>query len=151
MSGDLSPEAWGRRREEEDWDVLSCADHFYSPRRAYPHLWVTLATFAAATSRARLTSAFANNLLRSPVEFAQASLEMQIVSGGRFEAGLGAGWDRAEAEGAGIDYPPARVRAGRYAESIQIVRQLFDKGACQFEGRYYTIDIPVLGPRPETR
>ena len=149
LNGDVDPAAWARQREDEGWDVLGCADHLFSPRRAYPHVWVTLATFAAATSRPKLTSCFANNLLRTPVEFAQAALQMQAVSGGRFEAGLGAGWDEVEIIGAGLEYPAAGARAGRYAEAIQIVRHLLDKGACQFHGDFYDIDIPMLGPRVE--
>ena len=93
-----------------------------------------------------LTSSFANNLFRTPVEFAQASLQLQKVSGGRFEAGLGAGWDRAETEAAGLVYPAAGERAGRYAEAVQIVRQLFVTGCCSFHGRYYDIEVPKLGP-----
>jgi alkanesulfonate monooxygenase SsuD/methylene tetrahydromethanopterin reductase-like flavin-dependent oxidoreductase (luciferase family) len=150
MTGNLDPRAWARQREDEGWDVIGCADHFFSPRRAYPHLWVTLATVAAATRRVTLTPLFANNLLRSPVEFAQASLEMQLVSDGRFEAGLGAGWTRDEIEGAGIEYPPPADRASRYAEAMQIVRELFDRGSCRFVGRHYEVDIPVIGPRPTT-
>ena len=147
LNCDVDPAAWARRREDEGWDVLGCADHMFSPRRAYPHLWVTLATFAAATSRPMLTSSFANNLLRTPVEFAQAALQMQAVSSGRFEAGLGAGWDETEISGAGLEYPAAGPRAGRYAEAIQIVRQLLETGACQFNGEFYDVDIPTLGPR----
>ena len=107
---------------------------------------MTLATFAAATSRVMLTSSFANNLFRTPVEFAQASLQLQKISGGRFEAGLGAGWDRTETEAAGLVYPGAGDRAGRYAEAVQIVRQLFANGSCSFHGRYYDIEVPKLGP-----
>jgi len=147
MTADVPAAGWARRREEEGWHVLGCADHFFSPRRAYPHLWVTLATFAAATERVTLTPAFANNLFRSPVEFAQAALQMQAVSDGRFEAGLGAGWEREEAEAAGIHYPPAGERAERYAEAAHIVRDLLDTGTCSFHGRYYDVDVPVLGPR----
>jgi alkanesulfonate monooxygenase SsuD/methylene tetrahydromethanopterin reductase-like flavin-dependent oxidoreductase (luciferase family) len=147
MTADVPAAAWARRREDEGWHVLGCADHFFSPRRAYPHLWVTLATFAAATTRVQLTSAFANNLFRSPIEFAQAALQMQAVSDGRFEAGLGAGWEREEAEAAGIDYPPAGQRADRYAEAAQIVRDLLTAGTCSFDGRYYHVDVPVIGPR----
>jgi len=147
MTADVPPAEWARLREEEGWHVLGCADHFFSPRRAYPHLWVTLATFAAATERVLLTPAFANNLFRSPVEFAQAALQMQAVSGGRFEAGLGAGWEREEAEAAGIDYPPAGRRADRYAEAMRIVRDLLAGGTCSFHGTYYDVDVPVIGPR----
>ena len=113
MTADVPPAQWARRREEEGWDVVACADHLFSPRRAYPHVWVTLGTFAAVTERVTLTTAFANNLLRSPVEFAQASLQMQVVSDGRFEAGLGAGWTRDEIEGIGLDYPGPAQRAAR--------------------------------------
>jgi alkanesulfonate monooxygenase SsuD/methylene tetrahydromethanopterin reductase-like flavin-dependent oxidoreductase (luciferase family) len=138
---------WAQRREQEGWDVLGCADHFFSPNRAYPHLWVTLATFAAATSRVRLTSSFANNLFRSPVEFAQAAMQMQAVSGGRFEAGLGAGWDQVEAAAAGIEFPGPADRAARYAEAVEIVRRLLADGACRFSGTHYDVDIPTLGAR----
>jgi alkanesulfonate monooxygenase SsuD/methylene tetrahydromethanopterin reductase-like flavin-dependent oxidoreductase (luciferase family) len=147
MTADVPAADWARRREDEGWHVLGCADHFFSPRRAYPHLWVTLATFAAATERVRLTSAFANNLFRSPIEFAQAALQMQAVSDGRFEAGLGAGWEREEAEAAGIEYPPAGERAERYAEAAQIAGDLLATGTCSFHGRYYDVDVPVIGPR----
>jgi alkanesulfonate monooxygenase SsuD/methylene tetrahydromethanopterin reductase-like flavin-dependent oxidoreductase (luciferase family) len=147
MTADVPAAEWARRREDEGWHVLGCADHFFSPRRAYPHLWVTLATFAAATARVLLTPAFANNLFRSPVEFAQAALQMQAVSAGRFEAGLGAGWEREEAEAAGIEYPPAGARADRYAEAAHIVRDLLTTGTCSFHGRYYHVDVPVIGPR----
>jgi alkanesulfonate monooxygenase SsuD/methylene tetrahydromethanopterin reductase-like flavin-dependent oxidoreductase (luciferase family) len=147
MTADVPAAEWARRRENEGWHVLGCPDHFFSPRRAYPHLWVTLATFASATSRVLLTPAFANNLFRSPVEFAQAALQMQTVSAGRFEAGLGAGWERDEAEAAGIEFPPAGERADRYAEAAHIVRDLLTTGTCSFHGRYYHVDVPVIGPR----
>jgi alkanesulfonate monooxygenase SsuD/methylene tetrahydromethanopterin reductase-like flavin-dependent oxidoreductase (luciferase family) len=147
MTSEVPPAAWARRREDEGWHVLGCADHFFSPRRAYPHLWVTLATFAAATSRVLLTPSFANNLFRSPVEFVQAALQMQSVSGGRFEAGLGAGWEREEADAAGIEFPSASERADRYAEAAHIVRELLTAGRCSFHGRFYDVEVPVIGPR----
>lgn len=149
MTADVPPVEWARRREDEGWDVLACADHVFSARRAYPHVWVTLGAFAAVTHRVTLTTAFANNLLRTPVEFAQASLEMQVLSGGRFEAGLGSGWTRDEIEGLGLTYPGPAQRADRYIEAMQIVRQLFDHGSCQFTGRHYRVDIPKIGPQPD--
>ena len=148
MDAELDPIEWARLREGEGWQVLGCADHFFSPTKTYPHVWVTLAAMATATTGAKLTTSFANNLFRSPVEFAQASLQMQRISGGRFEAGLGAGWEKAEALGADIDYPEPAVRAERYIEAAHIVRQFFDTGACRFTGKHYDIDVPRLGPVP---
>ncbi|MFM7094829.1 MAG: LLM class flavin-dependent oxidoreductase [Actinomycetota bacterium] len=148
MDAELDPIEWARVRENEGWHVLGCADHFFSPTKTYPHVWVTLAAMASATTKAKLTTSFANNLFRSPVEFAQASLQMQRISHGRFEAGLGAGWEKAEALGADIDYPEPAVRAERFIEAAKIVRQFFDTGACKFEGKHYDIDVPRLGPIP---
>jgi Luciferase-like monooxygenase len=148
MTTDADPVSWARTREAEGWHVVGCADHFWSGDRAFPHVWVTLATMAAATSKVLLTTSFANNLFRSPVEFAAASLQMQAVSGGRFEAGLGAGWSKEEALGSSLPYPVAGHRAGQYIEAVKIVKALFDEGHCSFHGTYYNVDCPVIGPRP---
>lgn len=142
------PGAWAREREDEGWDGVACADHFWLTRAkvtAFGHLWVTLATMAAATRHVRLQPAFANNLFRHPVEFAQASLSMQLVSHGRYEAGLGAGWLRDELDGTGQRFPDGRERARRLREAAIIVRELVSGRPCRFEGEYYRVDVPALG------
>lgn len=101
-------------------------------------------TVAAATQRPTIMTTFANNLFRSPVEFVQAALTMQSASGGRFVAGLGAGWNRTELETTGQHYPARRERADRYIEAAQIVRQLFDHRCCAFGGKHHTIDLPSM-------
>ncbi len=146
----VDPADWARRREAEGYDGLGCSEHLWMAGRGvrpFPHLWVTLATMAAATSRVRLTPSFANNLFRSPVEFAQAALMMQAVSRGRFEAGLGAGWLEEEMTRTGRPYPDGRTRARMFAEAVRIVRALLDEGRCAFTGEHYQVDVPVLGPR----
>jgi alkanesulfonate monooxygenase SsuD/methylene tetrahydromethanopterin reductase-like flavin-dependent oxidoreductase (luciferase family) len=147
MSVDLDPVAWSRRREAQGWQVLGCADHFWSGARAFPHVWVTLGAMAVVTERCLLTSSFANNLLRSPVEFAFAAAQMQHVTGGRFEAGLGAGWSRDEAEMTGIGYPSPGVRAARYREAVEIVGSLLRTGTCSHHGEHYRVEVPMFGPR----
>lgn len=150
VDGSVDPAEWARRREEEGWPVLAAADHLWDGTRAYAHWAVILTQFAMATSRPLVTSSFANNLLRSPVEFAQAALSLQRASSGRFEAGLGAGWAEAEITGIGLEYPSPGGRAGRYREAMHIVRTLFDTGACRFEGEFYRVDVPatVAGVTP---
>jgi alkanesulfonate monooxygenase SsuD/methylene tetrahydromethanopterin reductase-like flavin-dependent oxidoreductase (luciferase family) len=143
------PASWARQREDEGFHGVACSDHFWLSGRTvnpFPHLWVTLAAMSGATSRARLQPAFANNLFRHPVEFAQASLAMQAVSGGRYEAGLGAGWLRDEMDRTGQSYPDGRTRARMYAEALQIVRELLAGRPCAFQGEHYTVDVPALGP-----
>ena len=141
----IDPRAFAREAEQAGFAGVSCSDHFFRTS-AYPHMWVTLAAMAATTERVFLTSSFANNLFRSPVEFAQASLTMQALSDGRFEAGLGAGWLAPEVVQSGLPYPAPRDRARMYAEAIQIVRELFRSRSCRFEGEYYNVDIPLIGP-----
>jgi alkanesulfonate monooxygenase SsuD/methylene tetrahydromethanopterin reductase-like flavin-dependent oxidoreductase (luciferase family) len=140
------PATWAREREQEGWHALSVADHVYTPRHAYPHVWVSATAMAMATTDVTISTAFVNNLLRSPVEVAQAALQLQRVSGGRFELGLGAGWADDEITGSGLRYPPPGERAGRFAEAAQIIRALLHDGACTFHGSHYDIDIPLIGP-----
>jgi len=144
-SGDDDPAALAVAVEAAGFHGVSASDHFFR-RQAYPHLWVTVAAMAMATERISVGTSFCNNLFRSPVEFAQASLTMQRLSKGRFEAGIGAGWLAAEVRGAGFDYPEPAVRARRYREAVTIVRELFREGRCRFEGEFYSIDVPVIGP-----
>src|SRR5262245_34784033 len=87
----VDPRVFAADAERAGFAGVGCSDHLFRSS-TYPHLWVTVSAMAAATSEIFVTTSFANNLLRSPVEFAQASLTMQWLSGGRFEAGLGAGW-----------------------------------------------------------
>jgi alkanesulfonate monooxygenase SsuD/methylene tetrahydromethanopterin reductase-like flavin-dependent oxidoreductase (luciferase family) len=144
------PQGWARTREAEGWDGLGCSEHYWmhgtSSHRPFPHLWVTLSAMACATTKVTLTPAFANNLFRSPVEFAQASLMMQSLSGGRFEAALGAGWLAEELTLTGQVFPEGREPTHAFAEALQIVRDLIATGTCRFSGDHYTMDVPCLGP-----
>ena len=148
ISVDDDPAQWARDREAEGYPIISVADHISSPQ-PHPHVWVTATTFALATVRTRVMIAFGNNLVRSPVEFAQAALALHRVSGGRCEAGLGAGWAENEITGMGWEFPSARDRVGRYIEALQIIRSLLHTGACSFHGEYYDIEIPAIGPLPK--
>ncbi len=146
MDVSVDPGEWGRQREDEGWHVLSVADHFYTDHRPFPHVWVAVTAIASATSRVKVTTSFVNNLLRSPIEVAQAALLLHKVSSGRFELGVGAGWAEGEVTDAGMEYPVPRDRAGMYIEAIQIVRSLLTEGTCSFNGNYYQVDTKNLGP-----
>lgn len=141
------PGAWAALRETEGWDGVSVADHVFIETQPTPHVWVAATEMALATSRITISTAFANNLVRSPVEFAQAALTLQRASKGRFEAGLGAGWDQLELDAIGVRFPPtADERAGRYIEAAKVVRQLFDNRQASFAGQWYTLNVERIGP-----
>lgn len=144
-SASTDPRDFAAAAEAAGFDGVGMSDHLFRTA-AYPHVWVAVSAMAQATERVTITTSFANNLFRSPVEFAQASLTMQWLSGGRFEAGLGAGWLEPEIRAMGLDYPPPPARARRYREAILIVRDLFEHGRCTFTGEHYTVDVPTIGP-----
>ncbi len=139
------PATFAAQAEAAGFDGVTCSDHYWL-RSAFPHLWVTLAAMACATERVTVAPSFANNLFRSPVEFAQASLAMARLSGGRYEAGLGAGWTEKELVATGQVFPDGPTRARRYREALLIARELMTTGSCRFEGEHYHVDVPVFGP-----
>ena len=150
-----NPADWAREREAEGWHGICASDHLWVGQTVYPHVFVVLATMAAATTRIRLTSSFANNLFRSPVEFAQASLTLNMLSGGRFEPGLGAGWMGQEMVATGRVFPDGPTRVSMYREALTIVRDLLRTGTCRFKGEHYSVDITdppmacVMDPPPD--
>ena len=143
--GDLPAVEWAARREAEGWHKLMISDHLFEDNRPSPHVWTVLGALATSTSDVVLGTGYHCNLFRHPVEFAQASLAVQQLSGGRFEAGLGAGWAEEELRRTGRPIPPAPVRAEMVIEAAQIVRLWFDTGGAQFDGRHYRVDVEGLG------
>lgn len=129
--------------EQSGFDGVTCSDHYWL-RDAFPHVWVSLAAMACATERVTIAPSFANNLFRSPFEFVQASATLQRLSGGRYEAGLGAGWTEQELIATGQTYPDGPVRARMYREALLIARQLLTTGSCSFSGEHYTVEVPHL-------
>lgn len=80
-------------------------------------------------------------------------LTLQVLSNGRFEAGLGAGWAEHEMLAMGLDYPDPPTRVSMYLEALAIVRALLMDGQCRFNGDHYQVDLSGeyrLGPMPAT-
>ncbi len=137
----VDPGAWAAEKEAEGWHGVCASDHLWVGTTRYPHVFVAATQMACATSRTRITTSFCNNLFRSPVEFAQASLALQEASNGRFDAGLGAGWARDEIEAMGERFPDGPTRVSRYVEALQIVSALLQTGRCTFNGDHYQVRV----------
>ena len=147
------PGAWAKAKEAQGWHGICASDHLFLGDHRYPHVFVTAMAMIGATERIKVTTSFANNLFRSPVEFAQAALALQMFSGGRFEAGLGAGWAAAEMRAMGMAYPDGPTRVSLYVEALQVAAALIRTGQCRFAGEHYRIDIAgesAIGPTPAT-
>src|SRR3954454_21734551 len=113
--------------------------------------WLTLAALARDTSRIRLGTLVSSATFRLPGPLAVAVAQVDQMSGGRVELGLGAGWYEAEHTAYGIPFPPLGERFDRYEEQLAIVTGLWSTPLGQtfdFDGRYYRLsDSPAL-PKP---
>lgn len=144
---DDDPREWARRCEAQGWDCLAITDHLITDYRPpFPHVWVSAGAIAAVTSRATIATTFVNGALRHPADTAQAARQLQQVSDGRFELGVGAGWYEVEITSIGLPWPRPGDRAGAFAEAVQVLRPLLAGDGCSFHGAYYDVEIPSVGP-----
>ena len=76
---------------------------------------------------------------RNPALLAKMAAGLDVMSGGRLEFGLGAGWDDGELRAYGFDFPAARERVDRLAEAVQVVKAMWAEPDASFDGRYYRL------------
>ena len=110
-----------------------------------------LTTVAMATERLRLCPLVFNNDLRHPAVLAQELASLDVLSGGRLEVGLGAGWNQREYIATGLTFDRPGTRIDRLEESIAILRGLFGDGPFSFSGQHYTITEMDGQPKPVQR
>lgn len=134
-----------RRIEALGYSTLFCPDHF-SPQ------WdptVLLGAAAAATTRLRVGSLVYGVDYRHPVIYAKQAATLHLVSGGRHEFGLGAGWMDTDYAQAGMAYDSPGTRIERLEEALAIVRGMWSEDAFSFEGRHYRVRaVPKAAPLP---
>lgn len=112
---------------------------------------LALALVAQATSTLRIGSFVFNNDFRHPALLAKTVATLDVLSGGRFELGLGAGWMQAEYEQIGLAFDVPGVRIARMVEAIQIIKGLLSDEAVTFSGAYYRVTGMRGNPAPLQR
>jgi probable F420-dependent oxidoreductase len=110
-----------------------------------------LTAVAMATERIRLCPLVFNNDLRHPAVLAQELASLDIISGGRVDVGIGAGWNEREYRAAGLVFDPPGTRIERLTEALAILRGLFADGPFSYLGKYYTITAMDGQPKPVQR
>jgi probable F420-dependent oxidoreductase len=136
-----------RRAEAMGYDAMLVPDHLIEQLSPIP----TLATIAAATERLRIGAFVHNNDLRHPAVLAQDLASLDVLSGGRLDVAVGAGWNRPEYEAIGLPFDPVGVRVARLTEAIAVLKGCFAEGPFSFAGEYYTITDYEAGPAPVQR
>lgn len=136
-----------RKAEAVGCSTLVLPDHLIGQYAPMP----LLAVVAAATERLRVGTFVLNACLRHPAVLAQDLATLDVLSGGRLEIGLGAGWNKPEHDAIGIPFEPTGVRISRLTEAITILKGCFADGPFSFSGEHYTITGHDGVPKPEQR
>jgi len=130
-------------------------DHFYplTGDMAGPNLegWTMLAAMAEATSRIRVGCQVTGMIYRHPAVLANMAATVDIISAGRLELGVGAGWNQMECDAYGIDLPPLAERFDRFDEGVEAIIGLLTQPTTTFEGRYVRITGARCEPKPVQR
>jgi probable F420-dependent oxidoreductase len=139
--------ALARKVEALGYSTLHLPDHLTER----PAPLAALAAAAAVTTRLRIGPFVLNNDFRHPVLLAREAATIDVLSGGRLQLGLGAGYAKAEYDEAGLRFDRGGVRVERLAESVAIVKQLFEGQAVTFAGRHYQVTGHSIHPLPAQR
>lgn len=151
--------AWGGFldvwRAADDIDVFESAwnwDHFYPLVEPYdgPNLegWTMLGALAQATSRIRIGAMVNGMHHRHPAVTANMAATLDHISGGRFELGMGAGWNYMESEAYGIPLGTLMERSDRFEEGIEVIVSLLTQTTTNFSGAWFQLDNAWCEPKP---
>jgi probable F420-dependent oxidoreductase len=110
--------------------------------------FLSLLAMAEATTTLRIGTYVIDNDFRHPALLAKEAATLDLLSGGRLELGMGAGWKIEDYATTGIPFDAPGVRVGRLIESVQIVKRLLQGGTVTFAGEYYTLQALVGEPKP---
>jgi probable F420-dependent oxidoreductase len=145
--GPVTARGWrdlARKVEDLGWSTLTVADHVDDELAPVPALMAA----ADATTTLRVGAMVLCNDFRHPVVVAKEAATLDMLSEGRFELGLGAGWQTTDYESTGIPLDRPGVRIRRLEESLEVIRALWSGEPCSFDGQHYRIDGLVGHPRP---
>jgi len=131
--------------EASGFDVISSADHIGRRLAVLPMLAV-----AAEISSLRISPMVMANDYRHPVLLAKDTATIDVLSGGRFELGIGTGWIEEQYNAVGIRYDPPRARVDRFEEAIAVIKGCWSGEPFSFAGEYYQLH-QVTCPRPIQR
>ncbi|HEX7354384.1 MAG TPA: TIGR03621 family F420-dependent LLM class oxidoreductase [Mycobacteriales bacterium] len=150
MSGSFDGPGWAaaaRKAEDLGFSSLFLPDHFDDQLAPLPALMAA----ADATSTLRVGALVLDNDYRHPVVLAKEAASVDVLSGGRLELGIGAGWQNTDYERAGITKERDGIRIAKLAEAVQILRGLWAEGSYSFAGEHYTITELDGLPKPAQR
>jgi probable F420-dependent oxidoreductase len=147
VSKETTAKGWAelaRRTEAAGYEVLTMPDHFTDQLAPVPALMAA----ASATTTLRVGALVFDNDYKHPVVLAKELATIDLLSDGRLDIGLGAGWMISDYEEAGMPYDSPKVRIDRFIEGVAVIRGAMAEGAFSFSGDHYTITNYNGQPKP---
>jgi probable F420-dependent oxidoreductase len=141
--------AWrelARKAEDLGWSTLTLPDHFEAAFAPTPALMAA----ADATTTLHVGTMVCSNDYRHPVVLAKEAATLDVLTGGRFELGIGAGWMTTDYEQAGMALDRPGIRIQRLAEALSVLRALWSDAPCTHEGAHYRVADLDGHPKPLT-
>jgi probable F420-dependent oxidoreductase len=144
--------------ERSGFDSIWMSDHLFLDWGKYGgpttpqgtlECWTSMSALAGVTERVRIGSMALCNDLRNPGLLAKMVASLDLLSGGRIDVGMGAGWYEPEYRAAGIEFDRPSRRIKRLGEAVEIVRRLLEGEELIFKGEHYTMDGAICRPLRE--
>ncbi len=143
---------WRAADEIEVFESAWNWDHFYPLAEPFdgPNLegWTMLAALAQATSRLRIGAMVNGMHHRHPAVTANMAATLDHISGGRFELGMGAGWNVLESDAYGIPLGTLKDRSDRFEEGIEVIVSLLTQTSTNFSGEWFQLENAWCEPKP---
>ena len=141
-----------RRIEETGFESLWVYDHFHTtpaPTQEVTYeAWTLMASLAAVTSTVRLGQMCTCNTYRPPSYLAKVAASIDVISGGRLEMGIGAGWYEHEHDGYGYPFLEPAPRIKMLEEGVEIMKAMWTEEVVDYEGRHYRLQEAICQPKP---
>jgi F420-dependent oxidoreductase-like protein len=141
-----------RTVESAGYESLWVYDHFHTvpvPTQEVTYeAWTLMSALAATTDTVRLGQMCTCNSYRPPSYLAKVAASIDVISGGRVEMGIGAGWYEHEYDGYGYPFAKPSVRIGELREGVEIMQRMWTEDEVHFAGSHYTLKGAICQPKP---
>ena len=138
--------------EKLGYDSIWVYDHFHNvpkpAQEAVFECWTTIAAISQRTSRIRLGQMVGCNSYRNPGLLAKITSTVDVISGGRLDWGIGAGWYESEYKGYGYEFAKPSDRIGMLRETVEIVKSMWTNVETNYDGKYYKMSRANCDPKP---
>lgn len=141
-----------RTIEKSGFESLWVYDHFHTipePTQEVTYeAWTLMAALAVATDTVRLGQMCTCNTYRPPAYLAKVAASIDVISGGRLEMGIGAGWYEHEHDGYGYPFLKPSERIGMLKEGVEIMKAMWTEDVVTYPGKFYQLDGAICQPKP---